>query len=67
MTDVAFLLWSNKYSMWWRADARGYTADVAQAGHYSRDAAVRHVVASAYHGQVDQVTCMVVAPPDAEL
>lgn len=60
---MEFLLWSNKHGMWWRPEARGYTPDVAYAGRYTEQEAVERVVRSAYHGRVDQVTCMVVAPP----
>lgn len=59
---IVFLLWSNKHGMWWKPDARGYTAEVAEAGRYTEDEAVRYVVRSAFHGRLDQVTCMVAAP-----
>jgi len=58
---MMFRLWSNKHGMWWRANARGYTSEVDEAGLYTEERAVRHVVQSAYHGLVSQVTCMVVA------
>lgn len=61
--DVLFLLWSNKHQMWWRAAARGYSPDIADAGRYTEAEAVKRVVQSAYHDSVDKVTCMVVAPP----
>lgn len=59
---IFFLLWSNKHQMWWRHDARGYTHDIDEAGRYTQDEAVEHVVQSAFHGQLDKVTCMVAAP-----
>jgi hypothetical protein len=62
MSDIVFVLWSNKHGTWWRPDARGYTEDIGEAGRYSQAAAVQHVVQSAFHGKVDKVTCMVVAP-----
>lgn len=61
--NVKFLLWSNKHGMWWGPERRGYTANIDEAGRYTETAAVNAVVQSAYHGRVDQVTCMVVAPP----
>jgi hypothetical protein len=60
MSQVYFLLWSNKHSMWWRPDARGYTANVGEAG-LSASEAIDHVVQSSYHGELDKVTCMVAA------
>jgi hypothetical protein len=66
MTDLRFLLWSNKHSMWWRADARGYTLNADEAGRYSKSDAIGFVVASSYNGRLDEVTCMVVAPQRAE-
>lgn len=62
MNEIVFLLWSNKHSLWWSPDARGYTNDINEAGRYSQAAAVQHVVQSAFHGRVDRVTCMVAAP-----
>jgi hypothetical protein len=32
---VQFRIWSNEHNSWWRADSRGYTTDVEQAGMYS--------------------------------
>ena len=59
---MMFLLWSNKHGMWWAPRARGYTPDVDAAGLYTEAEAVGYVVKSAFHGTVDKVTCMVVAP-----
>lgn len=36
-----YLIWSNEHKAWWRPDSRGYTIDVAQAGRYERDDAIR--------------------------
>jgi hypothetical protein len=60
--EVAYLLWSSRHDAWWRPDACGYTTVLKNAGRYTRDEAVRHVVASAQCGVREQVTCMVAAP-----
>lgn len=62
MSEIVYLLWSNKHSMWWRPASRGYTDNIDEAGRYSQDEAVRKVVASAQSGQLAHVTCMVAAP-----
>lgn len=54
-----YLLWSNKHSMWWRADAGGYTEDRSQAGRYTRTDAAEWCANSADHGIISHVTCMV--------
>ena len=60
-----FLLWSNKHSMWWRPDAHGYTQNIDEAGRYTQADAIRHVVKSAFNGDISKVTCMVVEPAEA--
>jgi hypothetical protein len=60
---IHYLLWSNKHTAWWRPDGRGYTDDIAQAGAYTQEQAVRHVVQSSYCQDRNQVTLMVAAPP----
>jgi hypothetical protein len=62
MSDVVYLLWSNKHQAWWRPDARGYTNKEAEAGRYSEPRAIHYVVQSAQCGELDAVTCMVAAP-----
>lgn len=62
MSEIVYLLWSNKHSMWWRPDSQGYTEVEVEAGRYSLEEAVDLVVRSADCGIVDQVTCMVAAP-----
>lgn len=62
MSDVVFLLWSNKHRMWWGPNRVGYTIIPAEAGRYTEAEAVECVVRSAHHGRLDQVTCMVAAP-----
>lgn len=42
--DEVWLIWSNKWSCWYRADSKGYTSDIAQAGLYDRAAAASHYV-----------------------
>jgi hypothetical protein len=62
MSEIAYLLWSNKHSMWWRPDSRGYTENMEEAGRYARDEAVNLVARSADCGILAHVTCMVAAP-----
>lgn len=33
---MSYLVWSNQHGMWWRADRRGYTDIIDEAGRYSR-------------------------------
>jgi hypothetical protein len=35
-----YLIWSNEYGAWWRANSRGYTTILSSAGHYTRDDAL---------------------------
>lgn len=66
--QISFLLWSNKHQKWWGPNQRGYTSNIAEAGRYTEDEAIRAVVKSAFNGRVDQVTCMVVDPvPDTDV
>lgn len=41
-----FLIWSNQKRMWWRANRRGYTEYIEEAGRYARNEAV-HIVRDA--------------------
>lgn len=61
-TETMFLLWSNNRQKWWGPNHRGYTDNIADAGRYTEADAIRCVVKSAFHGRVDQVTCMVADP-----
>lgn len=36
-----YLIWSNEHRAWWRPNGRGYTSDLAAAGRYSREDAMR--------------------------
>lgn len=31
-----YLVWSNQHAMWWRANWRGYTPVIEEAGRYTR-------------------------------
>ena len=59
---IVFLLFSHEYRMWWLPDACGYTNNRDDAGRYSQEEAVEHVVNSAYSGVLSLVTSMVAAP-----
>lgn len=63
MSDIMYLLWSNKHSAWWKPDAWGYTVDRAEAGRFSEEEAVGYVVSSSHCGLVSGVTCMVADHP----
>lgn len=41
MTDEAYLIWSNEHRGWWRPNSMGYTTGLRNAGHYTRDNALR--------------------------
>jgi hypothetical protein len=66
VSDIVYLLWSNKHGMWWRPDERGYTPNIDEAGRYGEAHAVRCVVRSANHGDLSKVTAMVAAPDNWE-
>ena len=36
-----YLIWSHEHGMWWRAEQRGYSMSVKDAGRYSRDEAIK--------------------------
>ena len=64
--EIKFLLWSNKHSMWWRPDSRGYTDNSDEAGRYTQQEALAKVLASSMCMILAQVTCMVAEEaPDA--
>ena len=35
-----YLIWSNEHQLWWQADSKGYTSNVAEAGRYTRAEAI---------------------------
>lgn len=38
--NTDYLIWSNEHNSWWKWHKRGYTTDIDQAGHYTKEAAV---------------------------
>lgn len=47
-----FLIWSNEHAMWWRANQRGYTQYIEEAGRYERAEAVGIVRRASLDGQL---------------
>lgn len=62
MSDITYLIWSQKHSAWWKPGGFGYTGDIDQAGRFSEADAVPIVVRSAQCGVREQVSLMVAAP-----
>ena len=77
---MTYLIWSNQRGMWWRADRRGYTSHLAEAGRYTENEA-REIVNDAtcdgqlQHEREDAMTgvpyvefdeVMIIAPDAAE-
>ncbi len=60
MTELRYLLWSNKHAMWWRPGGWGYTPDRTEAGRFSEAAATHHIFQSAQAGLVETATVVVV-------
>ncbi len=61
MSEILYLLWSNKHQQWWRPNSAGYTGLQAEAGRYSEWDALERVRNSAACGILAEVTCMVAA------
>lgn len=47
-----FLIWSNQKGMWWRADRRGYTQFIEEAGRYPVAEAAAIVADATCDGQL---------------
>jgi hypothetical protein len=47
-----WLVWSNQRGMWWRADHRGYTQQIEEAGRYPRVEAEEIVRKATVDGQL---------------
>lgn len=47
-----YLIWSNQRGMWWRANERGYTAIIDEAGRYPLDQAQRIVAKATLDGRL---------------
>jgi hypothetical protein len=61
VSECKYRLWSGKHKMWWRPNEVGYTNNVEEAGLYTKKAAMRCVAQSAFFGDPELVTRMVVA------
>lgn len=67
-----WLVWSNQKGQWWRANRRGYTAVIEEAGRYAEDEA-RAIVKDATvdwqikHERVDPVTGVPYVSYDEEM
>jgi hypothetical protein len=42
----AWLVWDAKGHLWWKADGKGYTRSVSDAGRFTEVAALRHQMSS---------------------
>lgn len=56
-----WLIWSNKRGLWWRANERGHTQYIEEAGRYSFEEATRivndgRVCGLLSHQRIDPVT-----------
>lgn len=45
-----YLIWSNEHRMWWRANHRGYTGSIEEAGRYPHVDATQIVVRASCDG-----------------
>jgi hypothetical protein len=41
MMNDPYLVWSNEHGGWWKAGGWGYSTGLNEAGHFSRDQAIR--------------------------
>lgn len=48
----SYLVWSNQKGMWWRANRRGYTQVIDEAGRYSQAEAEAIVSSATLDGQL---------------
>ena len=60
-----FVIWSLEHQAWWRPDRRGYTCDLSEAGHYTREDAAAivadaNLVPGVFHECMIPVTCVTV-------
>ena len=46
---MKFRIWSNEHMAWWRADKRGYSQDISDAGVYSYVEAVAICIQARLH------------------
>jgi hypothetical protein len=49
---MKFLIWSNEHRMWWRANERGYTDSIEEAGRYPYEQAAKVVLSASVNGQL---------------
>lgn len=49
-----YLIWSNQKGMWWRADERGYTQYIEEAGRYTAERAAKIVESATLGGKLSR-------------
>lgn len=62
MSEIIYLIWSNKHDAWWKPDERGYTTDQTNAGRYAARDAQRIAIQAANGGRIDRGVVIVAAP-----
>ncbi|NOU05324.1 MAG: hypothetical protein HOO99_03995 [Hyphomicrobiaceae bacterium] len=62
-----FLIWSNEHRAWWKPGRCGYTADIAQAGLYTAEAAnaICEDATMNWHQAPNEIPVRVADLPDA--
>ena len=53
----SYVIWSIEHDAWWRADAHGYTRELAEAGTYGKERATVIVKQANLFGRLNE--CMI--------